>query len=258
MLPRNDAERWHALTVRDPAHTNSFIYAVTTTKIYCRPNCPSRLARRANIEFFKSPSQAVAAGYRACRRCKPEQVDGFEDDGVEKVRKAVAVIKEKGARGEKISLAELSKEVGLSKWHLQRAFKKRIGVSPRAMGESIEKEAGQEGKQSSEALQGDAQSTKVQMEDPSLFALTPGSTAGLTDSTSWSSSYDVSNLPTPMLLPLDMMPETEDVDWLVGYDADPAQMPYLPQSEQDWNFASTTYFDPGVEDMLRDLFPEIH
>src|SRR5687767_13437916 len=71
MNATSSAARWRAIVNRDPS-VNSFVYAVRTTRIYCRPSCPARLARRANVEFYDSPAQAEKAGYRSCKRCKPE------------------------------------------------------------------------------------------------------------------------------------------------------------------------------------------
>ncbi|KKY15717.1 putative dna repair and transcription factor ada [Diplodia seriata] len=70
--------RWRALATRDPHAHTSFVYAVRSTRIYCRPTCPARLARRANIDFYDSAAAAVTAlpGYRACKRCRPDVVGG--------------------------------------------------------------------------------------------------------------------------------------------------------------------------------------
>ncbi|KAK0609049.1 Bifunctional transcriptional activator/DNA repair enzyme Ada [Lasiodiplodia hormozganensis] len=70
----NPHTRWRALTARDPAAHASFVYAVLSTRIYCRPTCPARLARRANIVFYDAAAQAAAAGFRACKRCRPDVV----------------------------------------------------------------------------------------------------------------------------------------------------------------------------------------
>ncbi|KAG9596227.1 hypothetical protein KCU77_g5192, partial [Aureobasidium melanogenum] len=69
------SSRWQALVTRNPAANGTFVYCVLTTHIYCRPTCPARLARRANVEFFSTSSEAEAAGYRACKRM-PE-AEGF-------------------------------------------------------------------------------------------------------------------------------------------------------------------------------------
>lgn len=70
----NPHTRWRALTARDPAAHASFVYAVLSTRIYCRPTCPARLARRANIVFYDAAAQAAQAGFRACKRCRPDVV----------------------------------------------------------------------------------------------------------------------------------------------------------------------------------------
>ncbi|KAG9800878.1 hypothetical protein KCU95_g235, partial [Aureobasidium melanogenum] len=62
------SSRWQALVTRNPAANNKFVYCVRTTRIYCRPICKARLARRANVEFFATPFEAENAGYRACKR----------------------------------------------------------------------------------------------------------------------------------------------------------------------------------------------
>lgn len=162
------AERWAALTTRDPAASKAFIYAVRTTKIYCRPDCRARLARRANVAFYDNAQQARQDGYRPCKRCKPDPIvrsivaapassDANENDlsvvaGISeqaeeqltdpddvrtKIQHAVRVIRESALQGSKLSLSQLSKEVGLSKWHLHRVFKQLQGVTPREMAEAI-------------------------------------------------------------------------------------------------------------------------
>lgn len=121
-------QRWLALQTRDPKYHTAFIYAVKTTRIYCRPTCPSRLARQANIVYYNSPSEAEAAGYRACKRCHPEDLDGWDpkkDGIVERARVAI-----EGGEVE-IGLKDLAKMVKTSEWHLLRSFKKEMGVTPR-------------------------------------------------------------------------------------------------------------------------------
>jgi AraC family transcriptional regulator of adaptative response/methylated-DNA-[protein]-cysteine methyltransferase len=67
-----DEARWQAVLVRDRRADGLFWYGVVTTGIYCRPQCPSRLARRENVRFFQTPAEALAAGLRPCRRCNPD------------------------------------------------------------------------------------------------------------------------------------------------------------------------------------------
>jgi methylphosphotriester-DNA--protein-cysteine methyltransferase len=162
------AARWAALTTRDPAASKAFIYAVRTTKIYCRPDCRARLARRANVAFYDNIQQAQQDGYRACKRCKPDSTvrpvvaaiassntneneqfimaDASDqtqeeltdpEDVRTKIQHAVRVIRQSASQGSKLSLSQLSKEVGLSKWHLHRVFKQLQGMTPREMAERI-------------------------------------------------------------------------------------------------------------------------
>jgi methylphosphotriester-DNA--protein-cysteine methyltransferase len=183
----SDTARWQHLSTRtQPAIP--FIYGVVTTKIYCLPTCPSRLARRANVTFFNNPIQAAEKGFRACKRCKPDLSPSFTvsrqtqappqaralsssssssgsprqesdqptiqspsmisdpetsvppfdpTDPSLKLHLAISLVKTTSQRGERISLTELANKVGLSKWHLQRAFKRRCGKSPRELGEEI-------------------------------------------------------------------------------------------------------------------------
>lgn len=132
--------RWSALTVRDPESNNKFVYCVKTTRIYCRPICPSRRARRANVEFHNTPTQAEAAGYRACKRCKPEILNGEEAE-VQKMRARIARAKQRVLSGEDVVLKDLAKEAGWSKWHFGRVFKKVVGLSPKELRDQIRAEA---------------------------------------------------------------------------------------------------------------------
>ena len=119
-------QRWSAVVSRNPDAVGSFVYAVKTTKIYCKPDCKARLARQANVNFYDSGPLAEEAGFRACKRCKPELIASQQEDPLlGKIRHAVYLVEDSASRGIKISLGELSSEVGLSKWHLQRVFTKR-------------------------------------------------------------------------------------------------------------------------------------
>jgi AraC family transcriptional regulator, regulatory protein of adaptative response / methylated-DNA-[protein]-cysteine methyltransferase len=68
----NDHQRWTAVTARDPAADGVFYYSVKTTGVYCRPSCPARPARRENVAFHATPGDAESAGFRPCRRCRPD------------------------------------------------------------------------------------------------------------------------------------------------------------------------------------------
>ena len=126
-----DEDRWRAVLARDRAADGTFVYAVTSTRIYCRPSCASRRPRRDRVDFFASPSEAEAAGYRACRRCTPRAIAA--DPWIEKVRRAsVYVSNVEGS----VSLARLAARFGGSPYHFQRNFKRITGVTPRAYAEA--------------------------------------------------------------------------------------------------------------------------
>jgi methylphosphotriester-DNA--protein-cysteine methyltransferase len=125
----SSSARWIAVYSRDPQADGAFVYLVKTTKIYCRPTCKARLARRANVDFCNRASEAEAAGYRACKRCKPELGSTMpEDDAVTKVRQLVAQGFEDAQR--RSNLDNMARESGLSKWHFHRVFKKVMGITP--------------------------------------------------------------------------------------------------------------------------------
>ncbi|KAG0648419.1 O6-methylguanine-DNA alkyltransferase [Hyphodiscus hymeniophilus] len=123
--------RWVAITQRNPSASSAFIYCVTSTKIYCRPTCPARLARRANVVFHDTAAEAEAAGYRACMRCRPgEQDESSGDPQKLAVGKACSLIRDEvKGEGTKWSVKNLAKEVGLTESHFCRVFKKIMGVT---------------------------------------------------------------------------------------------------------------------------------
>ncbi len=131
--PLPDATAWEAVTRRDAAWDGKFVYAVTSTGIFCRPSCPSKRARRDRVRFYPSPAEARAAGFRACKRCKPEQgsVVSAAEQAVARARDLLDA-----AGGAPVSLAELSAATGMSAWHLQRTFKKLAGLTPREYAEA--------------------------------------------------------------------------------------------------------------------------
>ncbi len=116
--------QWQQVVTRDARQDGRFVFAVRTTGVYCRPSCPSRRPRRDSVEFFADPQQAERAGYRACLRCKPTQISA----------PAQAVLRARQLLDEAdgvMTLAEMSKRVGVSPFHLQRLFKRATGLSPR-------------------------------------------------------------------------------------------------------------------------------
>jgi AraC family transcriptional regulator of adaptative response/methylated-DNA-[protein]-cysteine methyltransferase len=123
-----DEACWKAVLKRDPAFNGAFVYAVESTGIYCRPACPSRRPKRASVSFFESPAKAEAAGYRACRRCHPADTSRPDPHGA----KILAACRYIEARQDRVpTLSEIGSRVGLSPHHLQRSFKRALGVTPR-------------------------------------------------------------------------------------------------------------------------------
>ena len=122
-----DAERWAAVQQRDTRADGAFVYAVLTTGIYCRPSCPSRWPRRGNVSFHATATAAADAGYRACRRCRPDTpLDSHRHERV--VLDACRRIERAEDR---LSLDALAESAGLSLHHFQRVFKAVIGLTPK-------------------------------------------------------------------------------------------------------------------------------
>jgi AraC family transcriptional regulator of adaptative response/methylated-DNA-[protein]-cysteine methyltransferase len=123
--------RWTAVIARDAAADGVFVYAVRSTHVYCRPSCPSRRPRRENVSFFPRPDAAEAAGYRACRRCKPNEGAPNELDVVEQICREM----ERDADSPS-DLAELAARAGMPPHRLARAFKRVTGITPRQYAEA--------------------------------------------------------------------------------------------------------------------------
>lgn len=125
---RNDDERWAAVQGRDPGAEDEFFYSVTTTGVYCRPNCPSRRPRREHVRFHASREEAESAGFRACRRCRPREPSPGERRA-EAVAAACRLIDE---AEEMPALETLAAAAGMSPSHFHRVFKAATGCTPRA------------------------------------------------------------------------------------------------------------------------------
>ena len=127
-----DERRWNAVLARDPARDGEFVFAVSTTGVYCRSSCPARRPRRENVRFFLTAEQAEEAGYRACLRCRPKSFRGnTESNGV----KAICRFIEQHL-DEALTLDRLGKEFRQSPFHLQRRFKAVLGITPREYADS--------------------------------------------------------------------------------------------------------------------------
>ena len=127
MLPESQEEFWNAVQSKNRGFDGQFVFAVSSTGIYCRPSCPSRRPKRENVSFFALPAAAENAGFRACRRCHPGDAP-TKDPQVEMVQQVCRLIE--NSDGEPITLDALSEQVGVSSFHLQRTFKSIIGMSP--------------------------------------------------------------------------------------------------------------------------------
>ena len=123
---------WQSVLARDRAQDGAFVFAVSSTGIYCRPSCPAKHPRRSNVTFFRAPDAAEKAGYRACLRCKPKVFDG--DTNLKLVKSVCRYIEQH--LDESITLPQLGAAFSKSPFHLQRVFKAVLGVTPRAYTES--------------------------------------------------------------------------------------------------------------------------
>lgn len=123
---------WQAVQSRDAGCDGAFVFAVRSTGIYCRPSCPARRPRREQVVFFHLPEAAEQAGFRACRRCHPRQAEAGGPQ-TELVQRACRQIKThlEDTLEEPLTLTTLSKQVGISPYHLQRVFKRIMGITPR-------------------------------------------------------------------------------------------------------------------------------
>ena len=128
----HENDYWQAVLQRDKGRDGAFVYAVRSTGIYCRPSCPSRKPNREQVVFFAQPDAAEEAGFRACRRCHPES-DSQHEPHLELVERICRTIIE---REEPPTLEELGAEFHLSPFHLQRVFKRVVGVTPRQYADS--------------------------------------------------------------------------------------------------------------------------
>ena len=124
--------RWQAVVERNAAFDGQFVFAVSSTGVYCRPSCAARRPRRENVQFFAAPMQAEAAGYRACLRCHPKSLSGNpRSDAVKAVCRYI-----EQHLDEPLTLHRLGEEFHQSPFHLQRRFKAALGITPREYADS--------------------------------------------------------------------------------------------------------------------------
>jgi AraC family transcriptional regulator, regulatory protein of adaptative response / methylated-DNA-[protein]-cysteine methyltransferase len=126
--PKLEEARWAAFMARDAAFDGQFFVSVETTGIYCRPSCPARRPKRENVRFHLTAADAEAAGFRPCKRCRPNE-PSLADEHADAVAKACRLIE---TAEEAPKLEELAHAVNLSPYHFHRVFKTLTGVTPKA------------------------------------------------------------------------------------------------------------------------------
>ena len=135
MIQHSEDVRWQSVMTRDSAQDGQFVYGVSSTGIYCRPSCPSRRPARSRVQFFGSPTEAEGAGFRACLRCRP--ADAL-DAGMLQVKLAREYLEQHA--GETVTLKQLGAVARMSPFHLQRKFKRIVGLTPKAYASALRME----------------------------------------------------------------------------------------------------------------------
>ena len=123
-----EAAKWKALRRRDPDADGHFFFAVKTTGVYCRPSCPARPARRENVTFYTTRAAAEHAGFRPCKRCRPDAPPRLQREAslIAAACRAIETAEETPR------LSELAAQAGLSPYHFHRMFKRVTGVTPKS------------------------------------------------------------------------------------------------------------------------------
>lgn len=130
----NETKLWNAVLARDRRYDGDFVYGVQSTGVYCRPSCPSRRPRRPQVVFFARPATAEQAGFRACKRCRPQLAAG--DPQAPLVRRLCRYIETRVQQDGRVTLDDIARQAGLSPFHVQRVFKRLMGLSPRQYAEA--------------------------------------------------------------------------------------------------------------------------
>jgi AraC family transcriptional regulator, regulatory protein of adaptative response / methylated-DNA-[protein]-cysteine methyltransferase len=128
----NENQWWEAVQARDASQDGRFVFAVSSTGVYCRPSCPSKRPRRENVSFFVQPEQAEKAGFRPCLRCRPRAIGG--NSRLRFVRAVCRYIEQH--LDEPLTLARLGNEFHQSPFHVQRTFKSVLGITPKSYADS--------------------------------------------------------------------------------------------------------------------------
>jgi AraC family transcriptional regulator of adaptative response/methylated-DNA-[protein]-cysteine methyltransferase len=125
--------KWQAVLARDRRSDGAFVYAVRSTRVYCRPSCPSRRPRREQVLFFDAPAIAEREGFRACRRCRPADRPS-EAQALALTKRVCAAID--ASPDTPPSLRALATTARVSPYHLLRTFKRTMGITPREYAEA--------------------------------------------------------------------------------------------------------------------------
>ena len=135
LIMQNEQSLWQAVQNKDASLDGAFLYGVLTTKVFCRPGCPSRAPLRKNVRFYETAKQAQDDGLRPCLRCKPltRPADALR----EKFRQVSTYIRQNLENRDALKLEALSRNFDLSPFHFQRTFKAIIGVTPRQYVEAL-------------------------------------------------------------------------------------------------------------------------
>jgi AraC family transcriptional regulator of adaptative response/methylated-DNA-[protein]-cysteine methyltransferase len=141
--------KWRSVLAKDKSCDGQFVFAVSSTMIYCRPSCPSRRPRRDRVSFFPLPEAAERAGFRACRRCHPRDIR-VSDPQVKMAQEVCRLIDNN--QGEPLTLQILSEQTGVSSFHLQRTFKSIMGITPSQFAETCRIKKFKQGVRAGEAI----------------------------------------------------------------------------------------------------------
>ncbi len=139
--PLDPAACYAAMEIRDPTADGRFFTCVRTTGIFCRPVCPARTPLAKNVTFVRTPAEAVAAGYRACKRCRPDSAPGSAawTGSAASVRRALALI-DAGVLDETLGVRNgvdtLGDRLGLGERQVRRLFGKHLGAPPVAVAQA--------------------------------------------------------------------------------------------------------------------------
>jgi len=122
----SDFEKWQAVVSCDKKYDGIFYYGLNTTRIFCRPSCKSKTPTQDNVVFFDNAAQAMASGFRPCKKCCPDKI--VYEPELEIIKKAMDLFNE--TYNQQVNLEYASRQLGVSINHLIKIFKKHIGLTP--------------------------------------------------------------------------------------------------------------------------------